>query len=199
MDWTNDEIKRMKEMREEGLTVKAIAEALGRSIPSVSGKVTDLGLGKMFFDKPCERCGKMLYHVPTAKKYCAECRKEMDRLNTNKFYSTHTAECVCARCGKTFRSKNKNKYCGNACILAARKDEAKKRKVPDRNGKIDIEIKVLGELKERKENISFAEARNIYRKGYNSRNYCTVVYVDGIKIETIPMLFKFFDFNGGDF
>ena len=48
--------------------------------------------GKTRIDKPCVRCGEMLYDVPNKRMYCDSCRKELNRMRSHKKQARDTAE-----------------------------------------------------------------------------------------------------------
>ena len=74
-------------------------------------------------DKPCERCGEMMFSVESNQKYCPNCRKAVEieyqkaknekRRNARK---QRTVEKRCEYCGKTFETSRGNKiYCSEEC------------------------------------------------------------------------------------
>lgn len=48
--------------------------------------------GKTRLDKPCVRCGEMLYDVPNKRMYCDSCRKELNRMRSHKKRARDTDE-----------------------------------------------------------------------------------------------------------
>ena len=78
-------------------------------------------------DKPCERCGEMLFGVPSIQKYCQTCRKAVEiehRQATNEKRREErkklTVEKHCENCGKTFETSRGNKiYCSLECCHKA--------------------------------------------------------------------------------
>ena len=82
-------------------------------------------------DKPCERCGEMLFRVPSIQKYCQTCRKAVEiehRQATNEKRREErkklTVEKHCVNCGKTFETSRGNKS------IAARSANAKRKMQP---------------------------------------------------------------------
>lgn len=78
-------------------------------------------------DKQCERCGEMLFRVPSIQKYCPNCRKAVEagyrqasyekRRNARK---SNAVEKRCEFCGKTFKTSRGNKiYCSEECCHKA--------------------------------------------------------------------------------
>ena len=78
-------------------------------------------------DKPCERCGEMMFSVASIQKYCPNCRKAVEvehnqasnekRRNARKrtLFEKH-----CEFCGKTFKTSRGNKiYCSPECCSKA--------------------------------------------------------------------------------
>ena len=78
-------------------------------------------------DKPCERCGKMMFSVPSIQKYCQTCRKAVEiehRQATNEKRREErkklTVEKRCEFCGKAFETSSKKKiYCSPECCSKA--------------------------------------------------------------------------------
>ena len=79
-------------------------------------------------DKPCERCGEMMFSVASIQKYCPNCRKAVDveqqkaeiekRRNARK---SNAVEKRCEFCGKTFKTSRGNKiYCSPECCSKAK-------------------------------------------------------------------------------
>ena len=74
-------------------------------------------------DKPCERCGEMLFRVPSIQKYCPTCRKAVEvehrKAENEKRREERkklTVEKRCVNCGKTFETSRGNKiYCSEEC------------------------------------------------------------------------------------
>ena len=78
-------------------------------------------------DKPCERCGEMMFSVASIQKYCPTCRKAVEagyrkasyekRRNARK---SNAVEKRCEFCGKTFKTSRGNKiYCSLECCHKA--------------------------------------------------------------------------------
>ena len=62
-------------------------------------------------DKPCERCGEMMFSVASIQKYCPNCRKAVDveqqKAETEKRREERkrrTVEKHCEFCGKAFKT-----------------------------------------------------------------------------------------------
>ena len=74
-------------------------------------------------DKPCERCGEMMFSVASIQKYCPNCRKavevEQRKARTEKRREDRkrlTVEKRCEFCGKAFETSNRKKiYCSPEC------------------------------------------------------------------------------------
>ena len=79
-------------------------------------------------DKPCERCGKMMFSVASIQKYCPNCRKavevEQRKARTEKRREERkrrTVEKHCEFCGKAFETSNRKKiYCSPECCIKAK-------------------------------------------------------------------------------
>ena len=78
-------------------------------------------------DKPCERCGEMMFSVAPNQKYCPNCRKAVDveqqKAATEKRREERkrrTVEKHCEFCGKAFETSNRKKiYCSPECCSKA--------------------------------------------------------------------------------
>ena len=78
-------------------------------------------------DKPCERCGEMMFSVASIQKYCPNCRKavevEQRKARTEKRRNARKSNAVekrCEFCGKTFKTSRGNKiYCSPECCIKA--------------------------------------------------------------------------------
>ena len=78
-------------------------------------------------DKPCERCGEMMFSVASIQKYCPTCRKAVDveqQKATNEKRREErkklTVEKRCEFCGKAFETSSKKKiYCSPECCSKA--------------------------------------------------------------------------------
>src|SRR5574344_862772 len=79
-------------------------------------------------DKPCERCGEMMFSVAPIQKYCPNCRKavevEQRKAKTEKRREARkrrTVEKHCEFCGKAFKTSRGNKiYCSSECCSKAK-------------------------------------------------------------------------------
>ena len=79
-------------------------------------------------DKPCERCGEMMFSVASIQKYCPNCRKavevERQKARTEKRRNARKSNAVekrCEFCGKTFKTSRGNKiYCSSECCSKAK-------------------------------------------------------------------------------
>ena len=79
-------------------------------------------------DKPCERCGEMMFSVASIQKYCPNCRKavevEHQKAKTEKRRNARkllTVEKHCEFCGKAFKTSRGNKiYCSSECCSKAK-------------------------------------------------------------------------------
>ena len=78
-------------------------------------------------DKPCERCGEMMFSVASIQKYCPNCRKavyvEHNQASNEKRREERKSNAVekrCEFCGKTFKTSRGNKiYCSPECCCKA--------------------------------------------------------------------------------
>ena len=78
-------------------------------------------------DKPCERCGEMLFRVPSNQKYCPTCRKAVDveqqkaaNEKRREKRKRRTVEKHCEFCGKAFETSSRKKiYCSLDCCHKA--------------------------------------------------------------------------------
>ena len=78
-------------------------------------------------DKPCERCGEMMFSVASIQKYCPNCRKavevEQRKARTEKRREARkrrTVEKHCEFCGKAFETSSRKKiYCSPECCSKA--------------------------------------------------------------------------------
>ena len=78
-------------------------------------------------DKPCERCGEMMFSVASIQKYCPNCRKAVEvdkrKARTEKRRNARKSNAVekrCEFCGKTFKTSRGNKiYCSLECCHKA--------------------------------------------------------------------------------
>ena len=79
-------------------------------------------------DKPCERCGEMMFSVASIQKYCPNCRKavevEQRKAKTEKRREARkrlTVEKHCEFCGKAFETSSRKKiYCSPECCSKAK-------------------------------------------------------------------------------
>ena len=78
-------------------------------------------------DKPCERCGEMMFSVASIQKYCPTCRKavEVEHLQAlsekrQEERKLRTVEKHCEFCGKAFETRSRKKiYCSPECCSKA--------------------------------------------------------------------------------
>ena len=78
-------------------------------------------------DKPCERCGEMMFSVASNQKYCPNCRKAVEveyrqalSENRREERKWRTVEKHCEFCGKAFETSNMKKiYCSPECCSKA--------------------------------------------------------------------------------
>ena len=79
-------------------------------------------------DKPCERCGEMMFSVASIQKYCPNCRKAVEvekrKARTEKRREERkrlTVEKHCEFCGKAFETSSRKKiYCSPECCSKAK-------------------------------------------------------------------------------
>ena len=79
-------------------------------------------------DKPCERCGEMMFSVASIQKYCPNCRKAVEvehrKAKTEKRREERKRRAVekhCEFCGKAFETSSMKKiYCSPECCSKAK-------------------------------------------------------------------------------
>ena len=78
-------------------------------------------------DKPCERCGEMMFSVASNQKYCPNCRKAVEveyrKVESKKRRNARKSNAVekrCEFCGKAFETSSSKKiYCSPECCCKA--------------------------------------------------------------------------------
>ena len=133
---TNEEKRRIAELRKQGFGYKRIAQALKLSEGTVKtfchrNSMTCPSLEAIpaeniaCMQSLCRCCGAQVTQYPgrKEKKFCSDaCR--------NKWWNTHLGEAkrksmteyVCPACGKSFRAyeKRNRRYCSHSCYIADR-------------------------------------------------------------------------------
>ena len=133
---TNEEKRRIAELRKQGFGYKRIAQALNLSEGTVKtfchrNAVTGTSPEVIPHESAsstqslCRCCGAQVPQYPgrKEKKFCSDaCR--------NKWWNTHLGEAkrlsmtvyVCPACGKSFRAyeKRNRRYCSHSCYIADR-------------------------------------------------------------------------------
>ena len=182
----------------ENKSNKEIAEILGIKQSSVRTTIVRCGVERDK-NKPCKICGKPVGTANPKAMYCKECGRRMKSEYARKSAQRNMVEVTCGYCGKKFLGHESSKFCCKLCYQKA-VSEGKYNKVENRirrkPGKIDIEIRIGGKTSERRENVDYYEAREIWRKGWIGRGYAALVTVDGNLLDTIPKITKFFGFRG---
>ncbi len=129
---TDEQIKRITELREQGIGYVKIARVLGLSENTVKSYCQRNGYGgmrvrteKMLDAHICKFCGKEVEQTPghKEKKFCdATCRQSwwnshLDKVNRKAIY-----EFECEFCHKPFTAygNDHRKYCCKLCYLTAR-------------------------------------------------------------------------------
>lgn len=182
----------------ENKSNKEIAEILGIKQSSVRSTIVKCGVERDK-NRPCKICGKPVGTANPKAMYCKECGRRMKSEYARKSAQRNMVEVTCKYCGKKFFGHEAAKFCSKLCYQKA-VSEGKYNKVENRirrkPGKIDIEIRIGGKTNERRENVDYYEAREIWRKGWLGRGYAALVTVDGKLLDTIPKVTKFFGFRG---
>lgn len=120
---TNEEIRKIYELKNQGYGYKKIAYELNLSISTI----------KSYFlrhkDEPaisyCLYCGKKLVNTPKKKKkkYCSsECKKKYYKAHPECLSSNKRKSIRCNCCNKLFISygSSARKYCSHKCYINAR-------------------------------------------------------------------------------
>lgn len=172
----------------ENKSNKEIAEILGIKQSSVRSTIVKCGVERDK-NKPCKIRGKPVGTANPKAMYCKECGRRMKSEYARKSAQRNMVEVTCGHCGKKFFGHEAAKFCSKLCYQKA-VSEGKYNKVENRirrkPGKIDIEIRICGKTNERRENVDYYEAREIWRKGWLGRGYAALVTVDGKLLDTIP-------------
>lgn len=182
----------------ENKSNKEIAEILGIKQSSVRSTIVKCG-AERDKNRTCKMCGQSIGTANPKAMYCKECGRRMKSEYARKSAQRNMVEVTCGYCGKKFLGHESSKFCSKLCYQKA-VPEGKYNKVENRikrkPGKIDIEIRICGKTNERRENVDYYEAREIWRKGWLGRGYAALVTVDGKLLDTIPKITKFFGFRG---
>lgn len=125
---TENQKKKIENLRTEGYTYKAISEALGLSFDAVKCYCRRIKLKSSGHKKGidvCKECGEVLHHVSGRRKktFCSsKCRIAWWNKHRQQLNMKSGTEVVCRQCGKTFiayDSENR-KYCSALCYGRAR-------------------------------------------------------------------------------
>ena len=131
---TNEQRKKIQELRGHGYGYATIAGAIGLSKDSVKAFCRKNNLGGVVAETNaridltcgvCLNCGKQLQQAPGRKKikFCsAGCRQQWWNAHPEAVQQKAVYAFTCARCGKTFTAYGnaERKYCSHACYIAAR-------------------------------------------------------------------------------
>ncbi len=128
---TDEQIKRITELRERGLGYMRIAKILDISHNTVKSYCVRHGLGGVRFPiaahdvHACKFCGKEVKQNPGRKEklYCDDqCRMNYWCLNRDKIKRRAVYEYECPYCKKQFTAygNSHRHYCSRACYFAAR-------------------------------------------------------------------------------
>lgn len=120
--------QQIENLRKDGCTYKAIAEALGLSFDSVKCYCRRCGFtgnGHKKSIDTCDECGAVLQQLPgkRKKRFCStKCRMAWWAKHGDQLNKKSAAEVVCRHCGKTFTAYNgeNRKYCSSLCYGKAR-------------------------------------------------------------------------------
>ena len=196
-----ERIELVERLVREHKSNKEIAEILGIKENSVRSAIVKCGVERDK-NKPCKICGKPVGTANPRAMYCKECKKKMGSEYARRSAQRNMVEVTCGYCGKKFLGREAAKFCSTVCYHKA-VAEGKYNKVENRirrkPGKIDIEIRICGKTSERRENVDYYDAREIWRKGWRGQGYAALVTVDGKPLDTIPKVIKFFGYRGDDF
>ncbi len=122
---TAQEKQHIIDLRSEGLSYQAIADATGISLGSIKMFVKRSKESASPVLSRCEQCRKPLRQdiVRARRRFCCDaCRV--------RWWSAHPDQIQghsykCRRCGKEFHSRKPGKYCSRACFYASRKGGAR--------------------------------------------------------------------------
>lgn len=129
---TNGEMRRILELREQGLGYKKISAILGISWNTVKSyckrQESNNRAYSISADDTCRQCGKTLTQQPYRKKkvFCSDkCRMTWWNSHPDEMNMKKLSTFVCKQCGTVFKgydSKNR-KYCSRTCYAKARRKE----------------------------------------------------------------------------
>ena len=188
----------LEQLVREGKTNREISLILDLDYGYVAQILSRHGI-KRDPNRPCKRCGGPIGSINTRQLYCKDCQKAMDSIRARKSSMKKAEPKKCEYCGKDYLGRTGQKYCSKQCYkdaVAAGKYKRPKNRIKRRDGKIDIEIRIGGKTTERRENVDYFEAREIWHDGFLGEGYAAKVFVDGVWLETIPQIKKFFNFGG---
>ena len=131
---TNEQRKRITELRQGGYGYTTIAKALGMTKGGVKTYCHAHGLAGTKAKSNariipeyefCRQCGTHLEQIQGRKrrKFCSEaCRKQWWNMHPEQVHKKAIYSFTCAGCGKAFTAYGKanRKYCSHACYIAAR-------------------------------------------------------------------------------
>jgi transposase len=187
----------VKQLVADGNTNAEIADVLDTSVRTVADMLYRWGI-KRDKQRPCKMCGKPVNSSHPKTVYCEQCRKKAASEYAKRSARKYPTKKTCEYCGKEFLGRATAKYCSTPCYrkaVASGKHKKPQSWLKRRSGKIDIEIRICGKVSERRENVDYYDAREIWHKGWLGQGYAAMITVDGILLETIPQITKFFGFG----
>lgn len=120
------EVKKIRELRNKGLSYMKIAEGLNLSVDTIKSYCKRNGLGKEFLSKrnklSCSFCAKPVEQNLGRKKkrFCSNvCRNKWWSQHPNLMQKKANYACECLYCHTSFISygNKKRKYCCHACYI----------------------------------------------------------------------------------
>jgi len=126
---TDKQKQSIRDMRQQGMSYRTIAAALGFSANTVKSfcRRTNIDILSYPNDEKqnlCKNCGAILKHHPKAKKktFCGDrCRYAWWNKNRVRTAGKGAYRLTCFHCGAEFYSQNKKrKYCGRDCYINCR-------------------------------------------------------------------------------
>ena len=120
---TNEEIRKIYELKNQGYGYKKIANELNLAVSTIKSYLL------RHKDEPassyCLYCGRKLVHTPKKKKkkYCSsECKRKYYKAHPECLSSNKRKSISCKCCNKLFISygSSARKYCSHKCYINAR-------------------------------------------------------------------------------